>query len=196
MSTDIVRFSGWLQHTLFSAARIFFMILEFENHFSPRLLFRRFLRLKEPDEMEKNKQGRSDKGPWYRDGLRFRCERCGACCIEEGPYVCVYVSDLDVTRLSHFFNLSPETFLRRFCEKEGGETILKSHKGMCVFLKRNLCRAYPMRPFQCRTWPFWTANLKQAFWKGPLRERCPGIGQGPFYSEEEIEQIRLGMSEV
>jgi len=98
--------------------------------------------------------------------------------------------------MAHFFELSPETFLRSFCEKDDGETILKSCRGMCVFLKRNLCSAYPVRPSQCRTWPFWTANLKQAFWNGLLRDRCPGIGQGPFYSEDEIEQIRLGISEV
>jgi len=100
-----------------------------------------------------------------------------------------------VTRLADFFGLAPEKFLNRCCEEDGGENILKSLNGKCIFLKQNLCSAYPVRPAQCRTWPFWTANLKQSFWQGPLRERCPGIGQGRFYTEQEIEQIRLGISE-
>ena len=51
------------------------------------------------------------------------------------------------------------------------------------------CRVYPVRPLQCATWPFWTENLKPETWNGPVRETCPGIGQGRLYSRAEIERL-------
>ena len=46
-----------------------------------------------------------------------------------------------------------------------------------------------MRPKQCATWPFWEENLRdEARWKGPVGECCPGIGQGPLFSAEEVER--------
>ncbi len=68
----------------------------------------------------------------------------------------------------------------------------------CVFLRRDddgkaQCAIYPVRPAQCRTWPFWPDNLSSPrSWQRASRH-CPGItrgieGEGDFYP---IEQIRI-----
>ena len=45
----------------------------------------------------------------------------------------------------------------------------------CVFLKedpergRKTCSIYPVRPLQCRTWPFWPENLAEIAPAGIVR---------------------------
>jgi len=49
---------------------------------------------------------------------------------------------------------------------------------------------YPVRPTQCRTWPFWAGNLRSpADWNEAAR-RCPGINHGRVYDIEQIERLR------
>jgi len=53
-----------------------------------------------------------------------------------------------------------------------------------------VCMIYPVRPAQCRAWPFWPDNLATpAAWNNAA-QKCPGINRGKFYSFEEIERIR------
>jgi Fe-S-cluster containining protein len=56
----------------------------------------------------------------------------------------------------------------------------------CPFLRGTLCRVYPVRPTQCRTFPFWAENLaSRASWSG-LCEFCPGVGAGPRHDLPSI----------
>jgi Fe-S-cluster containining protein len=59
--------------------------------------------------------------------------------------------------------------------------------GDCIFYDhRHGCTVYPVRPRQCRTWPFWESNLETpAAWKRTC-ESCPGSGKGELISAEEI----------
>ena len=48
------------------------------------------------------------------------------------------------------------------------------------------CTVYPVRPRQCRTWPFWESTVETpADWE-ETRQRCPGAGQGELICAEEI----------
>ncbi len=68
-----------------------------------------------------------------------------------------------------------------------GRTLREKPNGDCVFWDREQgCTVYPVRPRQCRTWPFWESNLETpADWEW-TRETCPGAGQGELISAEEI----------
>lgn len=49
---------------------------------------------------------------------------------------------------------------------------------------------YPVRPNQCRTWPFWPGNLTSAdHWNG-IAHKCPGINRGLMYTAEQIQKIK------
>ena len=54
-----------------------------------------------------------------------------------------------------------------------------------------LFRSYPVRPLQCRTWPFWDTNLaSQSAWDRAAR-RCHGMNHGRrTFSREEMEALR------
>jgi Fe-S-cluster containining protein len=45
---------------------------------------------------------------------------------------------------------------------------------------------YPVRPPQCRTWPFWESNLESPEAWQKTCDDCPGSGQGELIPVEEI----------
>lgn len=126
--------------------------------------------------------------PWYQNGLRFSCTRCGNCCRTHGDYAHIYLADADVEAIAAELGLACGDFRRRYCAEEDGWTTLKSPGPACPFLgEDNRCNVYEVRPMQCRTWPFWDENLERRRWEGPVRATCPGIGTGRRHSAEEIE---------
>jgi len=138
----------------------------------------------------------SDK-PWYSDGLAFTCTQCGNCCTGAPGYV--WMSDVEIDRLAEYLKMDRDEVLKQYCRKIGGKISLKEHRNHrnqydCTFLKeidnRRVCTVYPVRPLQCRTWPFWDGNLAtEKSWQ-LAGQRCPGMDQGKKYSQEEIEKLR------
>ncbi|MEW6440458.1 MAG: YkgJ family cysteine cluster protein [bacterium] len=135
-------------------------------------------------------------GIWYRNGLHFSCLRCGKCCWDEGPYTEVYIDRDDILKMAAYLNLYPDEFHRRYVTRSDEYAVLRSDRGACVMLRDASCGVYPVRPRQCRTWPFWPENLNRRTWYGEVRKRCPGAGQGRRYTPEEIEAIWLSGSPV
>lgn len=127
---------------------------------------------------------------WYAQGLRFACTRCGNCCRNHGDYAFVNLSPRDLAEIPRFLGISAQEFLALYCTKEPGHhPTLRMDAPQCPFLdEHSSCRIYPVRPMQCRTWPFWSSNLADAAtWNGPVRARCPGIGQGEHFTRERID---------
>ena len=131
--------------------------------------------------------------PWYAEGLRFGCKQCGRCCGGAPGYV--WVDQQEMPEMAAFLGVSRDDFRRRYVrwlwrglslrEKANYDCILLDSSGRCV--------TYEVRPVQCRIWPFWPSNLRtQAAWDQACR-RCPGMGQGPLYSVEQIEAKRMEM---
>ena len=123
---------------------------------------------------------------WYQDGLRFRCTRCGNCCT--GPPGFVWLNDEEVSAIARYRGETKEqteALSTRLCD--GERSLKEKANGDCVFYDRQAgCTIYPVRPRQCRTWPFWESNAAtpQA-WKKTCTV-CPGAGRGELISEEEI----------
>ncbi len=140
--------------------------------------------------------------PWFAPGLRFACTQCGNCCT--GPPGYVWFDDDEALAIARHLDIPVQTFRRRYARTlEGAWTLAErlSPDGRgydCVFLERREdgtagCSIYPVRPTQCRTWPFWPENLASpAAWRRAARN-CPGMaagmdGGGHFYP---VEQIRI-----
>jgi uncharacterized protein len=146
--------------------------------------------------------------PWYADGLRFTCSQCGNCCTG-GPGF-VWVSQEEIVRLAEFLEITPEQTVERYCRKIAGRFSFKEKRGPggfdCIFLtegeataiskdsiplRRKGCSIYPVRPLQCRTWPFWPENLDEPEAWDRAAKRCHGMNHGRrTFTREQIESLR------
>jgi Fe-S-cluster containining protein len=126
--------------------------------------------------------------PWYRDGLKFTCTRCGACCTGAPGYVWVVAEEID--RLAAFLGMPVDEFTRAYVRQVGDRfSLIERPGGDCIFwAARAGCTVYPARPVQCQTWPFWPENLTtRRAWNQATRI-CPGSDatDGRVFSVEEI----------
>lgn len=124
---------------------------------------------------------------FFRDGLRFECTGCGACCT--GAPGRVRVTEEERDRLATRLKCTPDQFRERFMRVLDGEWVLTEKPGGdCVFYEQG-CSVYDDRPQQCRTYPFWLCTLRtEADWRDAAKV-CPGIGRGPLHSADSILRI-------
>lgn len=139
--------------------------------------------------MSTRKDADSTPPPWYQDGLRFRCTGCGDCCTGAPGYV--WVNNEELAAIAAFLEIDEAECERRYVRKVGvRKSLVEFPNGDCVFLdeKSRKCTVYPVRPRQCRTWPFWRSNLRTPEAWEETCQVCPGSGHGKLYSLEEIEE--------
>lgn len=99
--------------------------------------------------------------PWYAEGLHFTCTQCGDCCTGAPGYVWLTDDEL-VAIASHLGQAVAEVRDLYTRKAKGKRTLREKSNGDCVFFDRKKgCTVYPVRPTQCRTWPFWKATSKR-----------------------------------
>jgi uncharacterized protein len=126
-----------------------------------------------------------ERRPYFFDaGIRFQCQQCGRCCT--GAPGTIYVAPDEIVLLSAHLHLAEDEFIRRYLYPFKDSFSIGEHPdGRCLFFD-NGCTVYPVRPGQCRTYPFWFDNLRsESRWR-EIEKKCPGIGQGRRYSRDEI----------
>lgn len=142
---------------------------------------------------------------WFADGLDFQCTSCGNCCTG-GPGF-IWISDDEIKRLAAYLKTSTSVVQQRYCRKVDGRISLKektpNSRGEydCIFLKETpamlaadgtvihstrICEIYPVRPLQCRTWPFWEGNLASRLAWDAAAQRCPGMNRGRKWPLRQI----------
>ena len=126
--------------------------------------------------------------------IRFICqEGCSNCCKVSGGFV--LIRDIDLKRIPKYLKISEAEFIKKYTKEDGKHVhLIDKNDTDCVFLEDNKCTIYPVRPLQCRTFPFWPQNLKTEKRWHIIEEECPGIGEGKEYSRIEIEGIFKGKS--
>jgi len=132
---------------------------------------------------------------WYVAGLYFECMQCGACC--SGPSEgYIWVTKPEIKLIADFLRISAEQLRQKYLKRVGLRTTIIERAGTkdCVFLQRindkRRCIIYPVRPAQCRAWPFWPDNLASPGAWNQAAHKCSGINRGDHYNFEEIERIR------
>lgn len=135
---------------------------------------------------------KTKEAPWYEDGLCFECTQCGNCCT--GPPGYVFVTKAETERIAAFLEGRGRRLGPEHLRKVGRRHSLTedSVSGDCCFLEhapdgKRTCGIYPVRPLQCRTWPFWDDNLASIESWEAVAEGCPGINRGPRHDFVQIE---------
>lgn len=129
----------------------------------------------------------ADRSYFFDQGIRFECQRCGACCTGSPGYV--YVNQDEIRIIAGCLGISLEELVRDYlCPFGGSYSVMEHEDGRCFFYD-NGCAIHPVRPLQCRTYPFWFEALRSEKKWHRLRKECPGIGCGKRYSKEEILDI-------
>jgi uncharacterized protein len=126
-----------------------------------------------------------DRRSYFFDaGIRFQCQQCGSCCTGEPGTI--YVTPDEIKALAAHLRLDVEAFTRRYLYPFQDSFSIGEHAdGRCLFYDDG-CTIYPLRPHQCRTYPFWFSNLRsEERWRA-IRKACPGIGLGRLRRRDEI----------
>ncbi len=107
------------------------------------------------------------------------CYSCsGACCRGESGYV--WVSKEEIIQIARFLEMDVERFKKDCLKKENYrftiQEIKKNGEYLCLFFdeKHNKCAIYPVRPKQCRSFPFWDQYKNKDKIKEVCKE-CKGI---------------------
>jgi Fe-S-cluster containining protein len=128
--------------------------------------------------------------PWYHNGLNFKCTGCGQCCTGSPGYV--WVNEKEIEAIANHLNISKDEFMKTHVRHVDGKYSLKEKsKYDCIFLKDNRCTIYSVRPTQCKTFPWWPANLQSPErWQGAAKS-CEGITpDAPLVHFPEIDENR------
>ena len=139
----------------------------------------------------------TNEDKWYRGGLHFECTQCGNCCTGDPGYV--WVTKEEIRRISAFLGRRDgwldEEHLRRVGLRY---SLVEESCGDCVFLRRSdkgtKCSIHPVRPLQCRTWPFWNQNLSSVDAWNEAHKKCPGTNRGKHVDFIQIEVLRTQRS--
>ena len=137
------------------------------------------------------------KPKWYQEGLHFECTRCGNCCSGEPGYV--WATKEEIGRISEFLGRDDGWLAKKHIRRVGFRYSLTERPGGdCIFLTREGgktgCSIHSVRPLQCRTWPFWTSNLRSPDTWNQAHATCPGINRGQHHDYVQIETQRTRKS--
>ncbi len=132
----------------------------------------------------------TENKPWYQNGLRFECTQCGNCCTGSPGFV--WVNDEEIQAIAEYLDKPVGEIRLMHSRPAQGKISLREHaNGDCIYFdphKRG-CSIYPVRPVQCRTWPFWNSNIDSERAWDQTKKDCPGAGQGNFISLEKITEL-------
>src|SRR5579885_255574 len=125
--------------------------------------------------------------------LRFACQPgCTACCTQRGF---VYLTESDLTRAAEFLGRARAAFERRYVYRTGQRLRLRVPRdSQCHFLRAGGCSIHPVKPTQCRIFPFWPELVEsRREWRNTARY-CPGMGKGPLVrietAREKADEMR------
>src|SRR5579872_5383455 len=127
------------------------------------------------------------------EGLRFACQPgCTECCTQKGF---VYLGEGDAGRIAAFLGMTEPEFEHRYVYRTSRRTRLRVPRdAQCHFLRDGGCSIHPVKPVQCRIFPFWPELVEsRREWRKTARY-CPGMGKGPLIeisiAKEQASEMR------
>jgi Fe-S-cluster containining protein len=122
------------------------------------------------------------------EGMRFECQPgCTACCEQQGF---VYLTEADLKRVAAFLGMTSRKFENRYIYRTRNRMRLRIPRdASCHFLKEGGCSIHPVKPTQCRIFPFWPELVdSRREWLKTARY-CPGMGHGPLIQISNAKEL-------
>jgi len=103
------------------------------------------------------------------DPEKFICKKCGECCRGEGF---VKVTEDEIRKMADYLGESPEEFKKNWIKSSlfEGYWLKEKPNRDCIFLENNMCKVHPVKPEQCRNFPFSWNNSDSIITCPALRE--------------------------
>lgn len=117
------------------------------------------------------------KDPEEPGTLRFECQHgCTKCCEVSGY---VYLTEENLRNMAAHVGMTARAFEKQYVYRTRHLLRLRKPRGaQCHFLKNGGCSVHPVKPVQCRLFPFWPELVEERKeWKR-TGKYCPGIGKG------------------
>jgi uncharacterized protein len=127
-------------------------------------------------------------------GLRFECQPgCTACCRKQGF---VYLTEGDLLRAAAYLGMTAEAFERKYVYRTRRLLRLRTPRDTrCHFLSEGGCSIHPVKPAQCRIFPFWPELVESRREWHKAAAWCPGIGKGALVQIETAQREAAEMRE-
>ena len=127
--------------------------------------------------------------------LRFECvPGCTNCCEVEGW---VYITERDLKRMARYLKMPAAEFDRKYVYRTRHRLRLRKPRGsQCHFLTESGCSVHPVKPTQCRLFPFWPELVSDRDVWAATGKSCPGIGTGPLVQIGTAHEIADEMREA
>jgi len=116
-----------------------------------------------------------------QDGFDFgfhaqACNNCHSRCCR-GRSGNIWVNDREMAAICDFFGINIIDGLWTYFVRHNNRVSIRENaregEWQCIFLdSRSKCTIYPVRPLQCRKFPFWPHFKKDI---SGLKEECPGV---------------------
>ncbi|HZT30822.1 MAG TPA: YkgJ family cysteine cluster protein [Bryobacteraceae bacterium] len=126
--------------------------------------------------------------------MRFECQPgCTVCCQQKGF---VYLTEQDLPRIAHYLGMAPQDFEKRYVYRTRNLRRLRTPRATrCHFLRPEGCAIHPVKPAQCRIFPFWPELVDSAREWHRTGSWCPGIGKGDLVQIEAAREQAREMRE-
>jgi len=97
-------------------------------------------------------------------------------------------------RAAEFLAMPKKKFEKQFVYRTKNTRRLRTPRSsQCIFLRAGGCSIHPVKPTQCRTFPFWPELVESRKEWHKTAAWCPGIGQGELV---QIEMAREQAAEM
>lgn len=128
--------------------------------------------------------------PWFAEGVKFTCQPgCVRCC--GGAPGDVFVTQDEIEAIAEYLKIPlqefDDSYVRHY--SSGKMSLIERPNGDCVLLDEKGCGVYPVRPKQCRDYPFWTDVMRSPFSWLKEAQRCPGINVGESHEVPKIIEL-------
>jgi Fe-S-cluster containining protein len=127
--------------------------------------------------------------------MRFECQPgCTACCEQRGF---VYLTEADMVRIAAYVGMTSEEFERGYVYRTKNLRRLRTpRETRCRFLRSGGCSIHPVKPTQCRIFPFWPELVDSRQKWNQTAAWCPGIGKGELVQIEAARDLSFQMRQA